>query len=180
MRRALALALCVGVLPVSGVASAANQPTKVARGIVASGMPGAVVLVKDREGTRIGAAGFADVGHRRAMRTNSSFRIGSVTKSFVATLVLELAQRGALRLDDSIERWLPGRVPNGGAITLRQLLNHTSGIYSFTSLPGAENNERLDLTHEQVLGLIKDRPLDFEPGTSWRYDNSVFYLPVWL
>jgi CubicO group peptidase (beta-lactamase class C family) len=59
---------------------------------------------------------------------------------------------------------------------VRQLLNHTSGIYSFTSLPNAANNERLELTHEQVLGLIKDKPFDFEPGTRWRYDNSAFYL----
>jgi len=57
-----------------------------------------------------------------------------------------------------------------------QLLNHTSGIYSFTSLPNAANNERLELTNEQVLGLIKDKPFDFEPGTRWRYDNSAFYL----
>ncbi len=59
---------------------------------------------------------------------------------------------------------------------MRQLLNHTSGIYSFTSLPEAADNERRELSHEQVLGLIKDKQFDFEPGTRWRYDNSAFYL----
>ena len=57
-----------------------------------------------------------------------------------------------------------------------QLLNHTSGIYSFTSLPDAANNDRFELTHDQVLGLIKDKPFDFEPGTRWRHDNSALYL----
>src|SRR6185436_14249265 len=52
----------------------------------------------------------------------------------------------------------------------------TAGIYSFTSLSDAAANERLDLSHEQVLGLIKDKPFDFEPGTRWRYNNSAFYL----
>jgi CubicO group peptidase (beta-lactamase class C family) len=59
---------------------------------------------------------------------------------------------------------------------VRQLLNHTSGIYSFTSLPQSDDNERRDLTHDQVLALIKDKPLDFEPGSQWRYDNSGFYI----
>ena len=61
-------------------------------------------------------------------------------------------------------------------MTLRQLLNHTSGIFSFTSLPDADANESLDLTHDQILASIKERALDFTPGTSWRYDNTGFYL----
>jgi CubicO group peptidase (beta-lactamase class C family) len=71
---------------------------------------------------------------------------------------------------------MPEAPTHGRQVCVGQLLNHTSGIYSFTSLPGAADNERRDLTHEQVLELIKDKPLDFEPGTSWRYDNSGFYL----
>src|SRR2546421_10330858 len=79
-------------------ASPGASPAAVARRIVASGMPGAVVLVKDRAGTRVGTAGFADVERRRPMRANVAFRIGSVTKSLVATLVLQLAARGTLLL----------------------------------------------------------------------------------
>jgi len=142
-------------------------------------MPGAVVLVKDREGTRIGAAGFADVGHRRAMRTNSSFRIGSVTKSFVATLVLELAQRGALRLDDSIERWLPGRVPNGGAITLRQLLNHTSGLYDYSADPRLADSmyrRPVPWLPLSLLAVGTSHPPLFAPGTGWAYSNTNYVI----
>ena len=179
MRRALALALCAVVFPVSGVAAAATPPAKVARKIVASGMPGAVVLVKDGSGTRIGTAGFADVGRRRAMRANTSFRIGSVTKSFVAALVLELAQRGALRLDDPVERWLPGRVPNGGAITLRQLLNHTSGLYDYSADPrlaDAMYQRYIVWPPLSLIGVGASHPPSFAPGAGWGYSNTNYVL----
>src|ERR1044071_1642346 len=70
---------------------------------------------------------------------------------------------------------LPEAPTQGHHVPVGQLLNHTSGI-SFTSLPNAADNERLELTHEQVLALIKDKPFEFDPGTRWRYDNSAFYL----
>ena len=66
------------------------------------------------------------------MRVDHAFRVGSITKTFVATVVSQLAAEGTLGLDDAVERWLPGLVPNAQAITLRQLLNHTSGIYNYT------------------------------------------------
>jgi D-alanyl-D-alanine carboxypeptidase len=108
-----------------------------------------------------------------------SFRIGSVTKSFVAALVLQLAARGTLRLDDPIERWLPGVVPNGGAISLRRLLNHTSGLYDYSLDP------RLN---EAMYGRpVLWRPLDlvavgtshaplFAPGAGWAYSNTNYVL----
>ena len=179
MRRALALALCAGVLPVSGVAAAATQPAKVARRIVASGMPGAVVLIHDRAGTRVGTAGFADVGRKRAMQANTSFRIGSVTKTFTAALVLELAQRGALRLDDPVERWLPGRVPNGGAITLRQLLNHTSGLYDYSAdarLADAMYRRPVPWLPLSLVAVGTSHPPLFAPGTGWGYSNTNYVL----
>ena len=113
---------------------------------------------------------------RLRSRQTRSFHIASISKNILAAVVLQLADQGKLRLDDDVTKYVPSAPTHGHRVTVQQLLNHTSGIYSFTSLPDAENNERLDLTHEQVLGLIKDKPLDFEPGTSWRYDNSAFYL----
>src|SRR4051812_30630207 len=101
--RGLVLVLCAILLLAPAAASASTRPAQVASRIVAAGMPGAVVLVRDRAGTRVGTAGFADVAHRRPMRADVAFRIGSVTKSFVAALVLQLAARGTLRLDDSVE-----------------------------------------------------------------------------
>ncbi len=70
------------------------------------------------------------------LRARDRFRVASITKSFVATVVLELAAEGKLSLDDTIEHWLPRIVPNGAAITLRELLNHTSGLFNYSE--GAE------------------------------------------
>jgi CubicO group peptidase (beta-lactamase class C family) len=120
--------------------------------------------------------GFANLEHAVPVTPDTVFHIASISKNVLAAIVLRLAGEGKLRLDDDVTKYVPEAPTHGRRVTVRQLLNHTSGIYSFTSLPDAENNEHLDLTHEQVLGLFKDRPLDFEPGTSWRYDNSAFYL----
>jgi len=75
-----------------------------------------------------------------------------------------------------VTKYVPEAPTHGRRVSVRQLLNHTSGIYNFTSLPDAEANERLDLSHEQVLALFKDKPFDFEPGLAWRYNNSAFYI----
>jgi CubicO group peptidase (beta-lactamase class C family) len=118
----------------------------------------------------------ANVEHSVAVTPETVFHIASISKTILAAVVLQLVDEGKLRLDDDVTKYVPEAPTQGRRVTVRQLLNHTSGIYNFTSLPDAANNERLELTHEQVLGLIKDRPFDFEPGTRWRYDNSAFYL----
>jgi D-alanyl-D-alanine carboxypeptidase len=131
-----------------------------------------------RDGKVVFARGYglANLEHAVAVTPNTVFHIASISKNILAAVVLQLADEGKLRLDDDVTKYVPEAPTHGRHITVRQLLNQTSGIYSFTSLPEAENNERLDLTHDQIIGLIKDKPLDFEPGTSWRYDNSAFYL----
>jgi D-alanyl-D-alanine carboxypeptidase len=131
-----------------------------------------------REGRMIFARGYglANLEHGVAVAPNTVFHIASISKNILAAVVLQLVDEGKLQLDDDVTKYVPEAPTHGRRVTVRQLLNQTSGIYSFTSLPDAANNERLDLTHEQILGLIKDKPFDFEPGTSWRYDNSAFYL----
>src|SRR5436190_15193824 len=131
-----------------------------------------------RDGRVILARGYgmANVEHSVAVTPETVFHIASISKNVLAAVVLQLVDEGKLQLDDDVTKYVPEAPTHGHHVTVRQLLNHTSGIYSFTSLPDAANNERLELTHEQVLGLIKDKPFDFEPGTRWRYDNSAFYL----
>jgi CubicO group peptidase (beta-lactamase class C family) len=73
-----------------------------------------------------------------------------------------------------VTKYVPEAPLHGRRVTVRQLLDHTSGIYSFTSLPEADANERLDLTQDQVLALFKDKPPLFDPWVGWRYDNSAF------
>lgn len=113
-----------------------------------------------------------------SMKTDMLFAIGSVTKNFVAALTLKLAEEGVLSLDDPLSSWLPGYPHIDDMITIRQLLNHTSGIYMFW-----ENQEIWDelkkdrtkvWTSEEVLSYIKE-PY-FAPGDSWRYSNTNYLL----
>jgi D-alanyl-D-alanine carboxypeptidase len=131
-----------------------------------------------REGRVVLARGYgvANLEHAVTVTPETVFHIASISKNIEAAVVLRLADEGKLRLEDDVTAYVPEAPTGGHHVTVRQLLNHTSGISNFTSLPEAADNERRDLTHEQVLALIRHRPLDFEPGTDWRYDNSAFYL----
>jgi D-alanyl-D-alanine carboxypeptidase len=178
-RRAVLPVLCAILLLAPPAAWPSTRPAQLASRIVAAGMPGAVVLVRDRSGTRVGAAGFADLARQRRMQPEVEFRIGSVTKSLVATLVLQLAARGTLRLDDSVERWLPGRVPNGGAITLRRLLNHTSGLFDYSADPRlneAMNTRSVLWRPLDLVAVATSHPPLFAPGASWSYSNTNYVL----
>nr|WP_272949207.1 serine hydrolase domain-containing protein [Kribbella pittospori] len=146
--------------------------------IVAAGAPGALVEVRDERGTWRTSSGVAALGTTKQVPVGGRFRAGSVTKIFVATVVLQLAAEGRLRLDDTVERWLPGAVPAGGRITLRQLLNHTSGLYNYTDdLPLHDTEAYLQIRFQtwspsELLKLATRHPLLFEPGTQWRYSNT--------
>jgi len=182
MRRVLAATLiclyagtALAQLPASG--EVGNRVDAIARQMLSRHTAGVSVAVA-RDGRVILARGYgmANVEHSVAVTPETVFHIALISKTILAAVVLQLVDEGRLRLDDDVTKYVPEAPTGGHHVTVRQLLNHTSGIYSFTSLPDAANNERLELTHEQVLGLIKDRPFDFEPGTRWRYDNSAFYL----
>src|SRR6266550_4907382 len=154
-----------------------NRVDAIARQTLSRPVAGISVAVA-RDGQVVLARGYgmANLEHAVAVTPETVFHIASISKNILAAVVLQLVDEGKLQLDDDVTKYVPEAPTLGHHVTVRQLLNHTSGIYSFTSPPDAANNERLELTHEQVLGLIKDKPFDFEPGTRWRYDNSAFYL----
>src|ERR1051325_10504132 len=93
--------------------------------------------------------GMANVEHSVAVTPETVFHIASISKNILAAVVLQLVDQGKLRLDDDVTKYVPEAPTQGWRVTVRQLLNHTSGIYSFTSLPNAADNERLELTHER-------------------------------
>jgi D-alanyl-D-alanine carboxypeptidase len=97
--------------------------------LVAAGAPGAILLVRNGTKTTRLTAGVADLAAQQAIKPGDHYRIASLTKTYVATVVMQLVAEGKLRLSDSVERWLPGLVPNGNKITVRMLLNHTSGLH---------------------------------------------------
>src|SRR5690606_34433105 len=107
-------------------------------------------LAEVRDGARVwrGSTGVARLDSERKVPVAGRFRAGSITKTFVATVVLQLVAEHRLRLDDPVEHWLPGVVPNGERITIRHLLNHTSGLYDFKdTLSMPPNPEFYELQH---------------------------------
>ncbi|SCA96787.1 Alkaline D-peptidase [Bacillus mycoides] len=115
------------------------------------------------------------------MKTDFRFRIGSVTKTFTATVVLQLAEENSLNLDDSIEKWLPGVIQGNGyddkQITIRKLLNHTSGIAEYTRSKGFNlMDTKKSYRAEELVKMGISMPPDFAPGKSWSYSNTGYVL----
>ncbi|MEU6948414.1 serine hydrolase domain-containing protein [Streptomyces sp. NPDC046316] len=148
---------------------------------VAAGVPGAVAEVRDGRGVWRGRSGTADLGTGRAAHVGDRFRAGSVTKSFVATVVLQLVAEGKVRLDDDIEGQLPGVVPNGAHITVRQLLHHTSGLANYTDVllkkpDPVRDAQRATYTPHELIALVADLPNRPAPGTTWEYSNTHYVV----
>jgi D-alanyl-D-alanine carboxypeptidase len=149
--------------------------------VVSDGVPGAILLVRDGDRTVRLTSGSARLAPRARMEPNYRFRVGSVTKSFVSAVVLELVGEGKLSLSDTVDRWLPRVVPNGDHITVRQLLNHTSGLYNYTDDPRlfqpflAGDWDHVFKPLELVAIATSHRPL-FEPGARWSYSSTNFIL----
>lgn len=116
--------------------------------------PGATAYVSGPHGTWAGAAGFADTSTCAPMPVDARMRLESVSKIYTATLILQLAQRARLRLGDTVARWLPGLLPYGGRITIRQLLTMSSGLIDNNDLTNAS-----DRAKQSSLARVKDRPL---------------------
>jgi len=145
------------------------------------GYPG--ILAKTSEGGKTWgyAAGVADLNTKKPMKTDFRFRIGSVTKTFTATVVLQLAGENRLNLDDFIEKWLPGVIQGNGydakQITVRQMLNHTSGIAEYSKSKEADfTNPKRIYTAEELVKIGLSAPPDFAPGTGWSYSNTGYVL----
>lgn len=142
-------------------------------------VPGVVVGVRSPAGTWIAGLGVADLVSGAAVAPESHLRIASVTKSFVGTVILQLAEEGALSLDDPIDDYVPD-VPNGTRITLRQLITMTSGLgnYSNDEAWGLEVLGALEAewTPQQLLAYSYSMPASFAPGSSMEYSNANFVL----
>ncbi|MBK6407127.1 MAG: serine hydrolase [Holophagales bacterium] len=180
---ALLVLLAIPLLA-SAPASAARPATTaeaidamLAKAIPADG-PGAVVIaVKDGKTVFRKAYGMANLELGVPLAPDSVLRLGSITKQFTATAVLMLAEEGKLALSDPITKFLPGYPTHGHVITVEHLLNHTSGIRSYTGIPGYMGTKiQADLTPAQLIDAFKSEPMDFAPGERWQYNNSGYVL----
>ena len=189
MHRVLAAATTLAVVAAPAAAGAA--PERADRvglqtrldAVVAAGAVGALAEVRDEQGVWRGTSGVAELGTTRPVPVRGRFRAGSITKTFVATVVLQLVARGRLRLGDPLERWLPGVVPDGRHITVRQLLNHTSGLYDvLDTLPMPPGQEFLDnrwrtWTASELVQRALAHPPSFEPpGSAFEYSNTNYLM----
>lgn len=120
--------------------------------------------------------GLANREHNTPNTPNTVFRIGSVTKQFTAMCILMLQESGKLRVTDPICLYVEACPAAWNKITIHQLLNHTSGIPSFTEFPDNLTFERLPTTVEATVSRFRDKPLDFEPGSKMSYSDSGYVL----
>jgi D-alanyl-D-alanine carboxypeptidase len=136
-----------------------------------------VAVVRGKDTVVMKGYGLADVENEVPATVQSVYRIGSITKQFTAAAVLQLIEQNKLSLDDTIGKFLPTLPVAWRGAPIRQLLNHTSGIPSYTSAgPRWFSKMRLDLSHDSLLAIIAADSMDFARGSQWRYNNTGYYL----
>jgi D-alanyl-D-alanine carboxypeptidase len=158
-----------------------------AEALLPQGAPGVLVDVRTPRRTIKVRAGYGNVTNKTPVPWNARFRIGSLTKTFVAATVLRLVGEGRLSLETTVEELLPGVVRgkghDGRRITVRQLLQHTSGVPNYTqdlpvllTLEGFQKHRFDTMTPQQAVGrALRSKP-DFAPGTAWSYSNTGYML----
>ena len=156
-----------------------------AQGLVEAGYPAALAAVSDSKGESAGVAvGKDNLETGQAPPMDGEVRIGSNTKTFVAVVVMQMVQEGKVGLDEPIETYLPGLIKGEGIdasrITVRQLLQHTSGLPDFDeTLFGTTDvfqSRYHYVTPRDVLDSALSKPAQFEPGTQWKYTNTNYIV----
>ncbi|WP_327301452.1 serine hydrolase domain-containing protein [Streptomyces goshikiensis] len=155
--------------------------TKALKNTLAVGAPGAMVRVTGSGAPLTQAEGVQDKTTGAAMDPNSRFRIGSVTKTFSAVVLLQLVDEGKLKLDDPVNTYLPGLLPDD-RITVRHLLTHRSGLADYTNamfehtVPGFEAVRNKVFTYQELVALSLREPRTAQPGASYSYSNTNFVV----
>jgi D-alanyl-D-alanine carboxypeptidase len=146
------------------------------QGYIGNGkFPGLVVGISSPQGSFLYAAGYTDLASHVPLQTNQVLRIGSITKTFTATVILQLAQQGKLSLNDPLSRYEP-QIPNASKITIRELLNMTSGIRHGSSPTPNAQNPQTSLSPQQVIANTTSLPLLFAPGTRYSYSDTGYLI----
>lgn len=140
--------------------------------------PSGALALKNGDETAVSVIGAADT-QGTPLTEGHLVRIASVTKAITATLILQLAQEGALSLDDAVEAWVPG-LPNGKRITLEHLLRMSSGLVNYTDLAEFQNEMSREWTRDELLQLVRSKGPQSEPGASFRYNNTNYMILGWI
>ena len=141
-------------------------------------MPATVLGVSTSDGTWLGASGTPERGGTLGVSPNSRFRVASITKVFVAVVVLQLVEERRLELDEVVSHYLTDGA--FGSVTIRQLLNHTSGIPDYSMSDdfnaGLLNHRDRRWAAAELLALVEDKEADFAPGTDYAYSNTDYIV----
>ena len=175
--------------PAAGVDAAAVQ--RALDALTTLGAQGVQVRITAGEQQSTARSGTATYGSERPVPVDGRFRAGSITKVFVSTVVLQLVGEGRVELDAPVSRYLPGLLPAGLAgaerITVRNLLQHTSGLKNYTEVLPVDSSqfptwaayEAARYRHwepAELVGVAVQHPLDFQPGTGWHYSNTNYVV----
>lgn len=191
---AVVSALGLVVAAAGGAGAAPADRTELQRALddlVTAGAAGVQIRVHDRHGEWTGSAGVAELGRPQPVPTDGRFRIGSITKTFVATVLLQLVGESRLTLDDPARQHLP-QFDLDPRITVRMLLQHTSGLFNYTGESNADgtiepgilalsgrasvDSVQRDYRPDDVVRFALTKPARFEPGTDWSYSNTNYQL----
>lgn len=179
--RAIAVGACCAVALAASLPATASAESRLQRSLDAvieapGGPPGAWVLVQRTGLHEFFEAGVAEVGKRRDVPGAERFRIASVSKAFNAVLAIQLEREGALSLGDRVGETIPGVLPQAEQVTLRQLLQHTSGIPDYIRAPAFVERFLADptgyLAPRELTGFVRDAPLEFPPGSRYHYSDT--------
>ena len=170
--------LCICLLPFA-VAAQKNYPQMLEQYMQAQnqvkGFTGTVLVMKQNKELLRKAYGMANREWNIPNRPETKFEIGSLTKQFTATCILQLVEQGKLSLDDKLGKFFPSFF-KGDSVTIHMLLNHTSGIPSFTGLPGFDKIDKLSWSRDSMIAFFNNKPYDFSPGSNFKYNNSGPFL----
>jgi CubicO group peptidase (beta-lactamase class C family) len=141
---------------------------------------GAALVARDGKVLLSKGYGFANLEWGVANSPASKFRLGSITKQFTAACILLLEERGKLKVDDPVKKYMTDAPAAWDKVTNFNLLTHTSGISSFTGFPDYASTEAIATTPEKLVARFRDKPLEFQPGEKWNYSNSGYVLLGYL
>ena len=143
-------------------------------------VPGVAVLItKNGKTIYERSFGYADIGNKVPVTSDTKFRIGSITKQFVASAILKLQEEGKVNVNDKLSKYLPD-FPRADEVTIHRLLTHTSGIHSYTNRPDFLKYTTLYIKPASLIDTIKAYPYDFNPGERYLYNNSGFFILGYL
>jgi CubicO group peptidase (beta-lactamase class C family) len=179
-----------GLAMLAGLSSAAAQRSTITRDafrpradslvftyLAESRAPSAsFAVIRGNDTLAFGAHGLANVEAWRAPTATTIYEIGSITKQFTSAAIMKLVEQGRVKLDDDLSKYVPQFPLQGKKVSIRQLLNHTSGIHSYTSSTEWQKTWNNELSPDAIVKFVAADTFDFAPGTAYRYNNTGYVL----